>query len=99
LALFVGSSKPIFGSVEMDLMLSAKEVASLFADPIWAAKFPPLLTVDQAAELLQVPKQTVYAWSSQGLLDSCKSRAGKHLRLLRDRLIQSLSEGKLHGDK
>ena len=77
--------------------LSAAQAAALFADPAWAGKYPPLLSVGQAAELLQVPKQTVYAWSSQGLLDGCKARAGKHLRLFRDRLLQTLSEGKLYG--
>jgi excisionase family DNA binding protein len=81
----------------MDAKLTPNQAAAIFADPLWAAKFPPILNVDQAAELLQVPRQTIYAWSSQGLLDDCKTRAGKHLRLLRDRLIQALSEGKLHG--
>lgn len=78
--------------------LTILEAKALFAASPWEAKFPPLLTVDQAAALLQVPKQTVYAWSSQGRLDGCKTRAGKHLRFLRDRLVQTLSEGKLHGN-
>ena len=77
--------------------LTAAQAAALFDDPAWAAKYPPLLNIDQAAELLQVPKATIYSWSSQGLLGGCKTRAGKHLRLLRDRLLQLLSEGKLHG--
>jgi excisionase family DNA binding protein len=64
------------------------ECAALFAVGDWATKFPPILTVDQAAELLQVPKKTVYDWSSRGLLRSCSKRVGKHLRILRDRLIQ-----------
>ena len=67
--------------------LTAKELAGLFADPIWAARFPPILTPDQAAELLGVSKQTLYSWSSCGLLDPCKARVGKHLRLARDRLV------------
>ncbi len=79
--------------------LTPAQAAALFADPVWAAKYPPLLNPDQAADLLQVPKQTIYAWSSQGLLDGCKARAGKHLRLLRDCLMVSLYEGKLHGGK
>lgn len=67
--------------------LTAKELAATFADPVWAARFPPILTPSQAAELLQVPKQTIYDWSSRGLLANCKTRIGKHLRLARDRLV------------
>jgi len=73
------------------------DAAACFDDPHWAARYPPILNVDQAAALLQIPKATVYAWSSQGRLDRCKARAGKHLRLHRDRLVQHLFEGKFHG--
>jgi excisionase family DNA binding protein len=68
--------------------LSAKEAAAMFSDPQWAERFPPLLTLNQAADLLQVPKQTLYDWSSRGLLAGCKVKVGKHLRLHRDRLVQ-----------
>lgn len=44
--------------------LTAREVDGFFSDPAWAAQFPPVLTVDQAADRAQIPKQTVYAWSS-----------------------------------
>jgi excisionase family DNA binding protein len=74
---------------------TAKELAAWFADPHWAARFPPLLTPGQAAELLQVPKQTIYDWSSRGILDACKARVGKHLRLVRDRLLDQLLNRKL----
>ena len=46
-----------------------------------------MLSVDQAARLLQVPKATIYDWSSRGLLRGCGRRAGKHLRIFRDRLL------------
>ena len=78
--------------------LTAKDVAAMFADPAEAAKFPPLLTVDEAAQLVQVPKQTVYAWSSQGLLKGCSRKAGKHLRILRDKFILKIFNEGLHGD-
>ena len=78
--------------------LTLKEAAALFTDPVWAATYPPLLNVKLAADLLKVPRNTIYAWSSQGLLDDCKARAGKRLVLFRDRLIVTLSEGKLHGN-
>jgi hypothetical protein len=50
---------------------TAKELAALFVDPELANRFPPILSPDQAAELLQVPKNTIYDWSSRGLLDGC----------------------------
>ena len=76
------------------LRLSSHEVAATFGDDVWAVKFPPILSVDQAAELLQVPKATVYAWKSQGLLKGCCRRIGKHLRFFRDRLVlKLLNEG------
>ena len=78
--------------------LTAKDVAAMFADPAWAAKFPPLLTVDEAAQLARVPKQTVYAWSSQGLLKGCSRKAGKHLRILRDKFMLKLFNEGLHGN-
>jgi excisionase family DNA binding protein len=78
-------------------LLSAKELAMLFSDPLWASRFPPILTSDQAAELLQIPKQTLYDWSSRGLLTGCKARVGKHLRLIRDRLIQKFFVEETHG--
>ncbi len=97
---------PVADLIEVDMAikddgceLTPKEVAAMFSDPIWSAKFPPLLTVDEAAVLARVPKQTVYAWSSQGLLKGCSHKVGKHLRVLRDKFIQKLfSEGGLHGD-
>lgn len=68
-------------------LLTAKDLAQTFADPAWAMKFPPFLTVDQAAELLQVPKGTIYDWSSRGLLVGCARKVGKHLRIYRDKFL------------
>jgi excisionase family DNA binding protein len=72
---------------EGPMKLTAQEVAAMFADPQWAAKFPPVLTIDQAAELLQVPKLTIYDWRSRGLLDACSRKVGKHVPLFRDKLV------------
>jgi excisionase family DNA binding protein len=72
---------------DKSLVLSAKEAAETFSDPTLTAKYPPILTVDQAAEMLQVRKQTIYNWSSRGCLKGCSRRIGKHLRILRDKLI------------
>jgi hypothetical protein len=84
---------------DSDCAMTAKDVAALFAEPIWAAKYPPILTAQQAADLAQVPLATLYAWSSQGLLRSCAQRAGKHLRIIRDAFVRKLfSDEGLHGD-
>lgn len=73
-----------------DCHLTPKEIAAAFADPVWAQRFPPILNIDQAAELSQIPKQTLYAWRSQGRLAGCSRKVGKHLRFFRDRFIQTL---------
>ncbi len=79
-------------------LLTAKDLAAMFADPAEAAKYPPLLTVDEAAQLARVPKQTVYGWSSQGLLKGCSRKVGKRLLILRDKfMVQIINKG-LHGN-
>ena len=81
------------------LRLTKAEVDAAFAHGVWAVKFPPILSVDQAAELLQVPKATVYAWRSQGLLKGCCRRVGKYLRFFRDRLVLKLMNEGLYSDE
>lgn len=76
------------------LKLTDKEIASAFADPLYAQRFPPVLSIQQAADLLQVPVDTMYQWRSRGLLGSCCRKIGKHLRFYRDRLIKkAFNEG------
>jgi excisionase family DNA binding protein len=76
------------------LRLSAEEIHRVFSDPKWAEAYPPILTVDQAASLLGVPKATIYDWSSRGRFSGCARRLGKHLRFFRDRLLlQVFNEG------
>lgn len=65
-------------------------------DPNLASRFPPVLTTDQAAELLQVPKATLYDWSSRGLLKGCARKVGKHLRFFRDRLLLKIFNEGIH---
>lgn len=84
---------------KIDREITAKEVAALFSDPHWGERFPPLLTLDQAGEMLKISKQTIYDWSSRGRLDGCKMKVGKHLRLLRDRLIQNFFNEGHHGKR
>ena len=69
------------------LKITQEEVTRTFSDSEWEAKFPPIMSVAQAAELLQVPKGTIYQWHSQDRLRGCVQRVGKHLRFFRDRLV------------
>ena len=79
---------------DTDLKLTDKEIASAFADPVCAERFPPVMNIQQAAELLQVPVQTLYQWRHRELLGSCCRKIGKHLRFYRDRLLkQVFNEG------
>ena len=55
---------------------------------------PTVLTVDQAAVALSVPKKTIYEWSSQGRLVACSRRRGKRLLILRDKFFQEIFDGK-----
>ena len=66
----------------------------MFDDPQWSTKFPPILTPEQAADLLSVPLATIYDWSSRGLLGDSKLKAGRHLRIKRDRLIEHFQREK-----
>ncbi len=54
-----------------DLKLTKAELVSAFSDPHWAGLYPPVLSVAQAARLLQVSKATFYDWSSRGRLRGC----------------------------
>jgi hypothetical protein len=73
---------------DVNAKLKPSEVAAAFADPNWAREYPPVLSVKQASALLQVPIDTIYDWSSRGLLRGCSRRVGKYLRFFRDRLIE-----------
>ena len=77
------------------LNLTAREIAAAFADPHWAARYPPILSVEQVAAMLQVPKQTVYDWSSRGQLKGCSRKIGKYLRFFRDRLLTHFFNGQV----
>ena len=85
-------------ATDASLKLTDREVAAPFADSTTAERFPPVMTVDQAAELLQVPKQTIYGWRSQGLLRECSRKLGRHVRFYRDRLIKQVFNHGIHTD-
>jgi len=80
--------------MDASMKLTSTEIDAAFADPHWAAKFPPIMTIQQAAELLQIPVATLYDWRSRGVLTGSCRKVGKHLRFFRNRLVQRvMNEG------
>jgi excisionase family DNA binding protein len=80
------------------LGLTDKEISLSFLAPLWAERFPPILSVEQAGELLQIPVATIYEWRSRGLLGGCSHRLGKYVRFYRDRLIKQVFNEGIHHD-
>jgi len=72
------------------LDLKPNEISTAFDMGDWAKRFPPVLSIPQVSELLQIPVATIYDWSSRGLLRGCSRKVGKHLRFWRDRVIHEL---------
>ena len=56
----------------------------------YSQKYPPLILINQAAEIAQVPVGTIYDWSSRGLLDGFKTKRGRRVRLNRDAFLRFL---------
>jgi hypothetical protein len=73
---------------ETSLKLTDAEISAAFRDPQWCDRFPPVLTIEQAGDLLQMPVATLRDWRSRGLLKSCCRRTGKRVRFYRDRLLK-----------
>ncbi len=77
-------------ATRQSIRLSRDEIQQAFKAPMWSKKYPPILSVEQASELLQVPKHTIYQWSSEDRLRGCAKKAGKRLLFFRDRLIEKI---------
>jgi hypothetical protein len=73
---------------DTNLNLSDLEIAQFFADPAMAARFPPVLTLEEAGDLLRTPVGTLRDWRSRGLLDGCARKLGREVRFIRDRLLK-----------
>jgi hypothetical protein len=81
---------------DRSLKLSDAEIAAAFADPDSASRYPPIMTIEQAADLLQYPTETLRNWRSRGMLSGCSRRGGKRVRFFRDRLIKLFFNNGLH---
>ena len=77
-------------ALDESIRLGDRELAEMFAGNIEAERFPPILTLSQAAELLQIPVGTLRDWRSRGLMPGCSRKVGKHVRYFRDRLVKHL---------
>ena len=73
--------------------LSADELTTNFTSGPWAEKYPPILTIAQAADMLQVPVGTLRFWRTTGKLNGCSRRYGRVLRFYRDRLVRWFFRG------
>jgi len=74
-------------------VLTTEEISRSFQDD-WGGRFPPILNRDQACELLQIAPSTLYEWKSKGRLSGCYRKRGKHLFFWRDKLINTIFNGK-----
>jgi hypothetical protein len=75
---------------DQDLCLTDREIAAFFADPAVAAKYGPILKLEEAADLLRVPVGTLRDWRSRRLLPGCTRKLGREVRFLRNRLIKQV---------
>ncbi len=58
-----------------------------------ADKFPPILSLDDLATLLNVSRKTLDGWKSKGRLEGTYRKRGKRVFVLRDRAIKQLLDG------
>ena len=72
--------------------LGPEELRGLFTGPM-GDKFPPILSPEQFADLLNVSRSTVYHWIARGRFRGACRRRGKHRRILRDRALQTFFFG------
>lgn len=69
-------------------LIQTEEIASAFVVAGWGDRFPPVLTIQQSAQLFQVSPRTFKHWLAQGYFKGATTRIGKHRRIWRDRAIQ-----------
>jgi len=72
--------------------LSSIEIAQAFAEG-QGAQFPPILTVEQLADLLQISTKTLYEWIAKDRLAGAFRKRGKHILVWRDRVIDIVFNG------
>jgi hypothetical protein len=58
-----------------------------------AKNFPPLIQVEEAAQIARVPPATIHAWSSAGRMDAFKIRSGRRILFYRDTFVRFVLDG------
>jgi excisionase family DNA binding protein len=69
------------------MKMSSSEISAAFGH------LPTVISVQEAADALKIPKKTVYEWSSQGRLVACARKRGKRLLILRDKFFSEVFNG------
>lgn len=86
-------SKPTGRSVSThNRKLSKDEIQQAFAGAD-GARFGPILTPAQLAELTQLSVKTIYEWIARGRFDGTFNKRGKHVLIWRDRAVDRLFNG------
>ncbi len=57
-----------------------KNIAAPFSSEQWGEQFTHILKLEQASELLSVPRDTIYGWRSRSSLGSRGGKAGNRFR-------------------
>lgn len=55
--------------------------------------YPPLIDVEQAAEIAHAPKATIHGWSSAGHMDGFKVKKGRRVLFGRDEFVSFVLSG------
>ena len=72
-----------------DAAISLDEVRQAYSGA-WGDRYPPILSVQQFAELLGASPHTIRDWHRAGRFGSAARKVGKHIRIFRDRAIVEL---------
>jgi predicted site-specific integrase-resolvase len=74
--------------------LSNSEIRECLSSEPWCGRFPPILTIEQTAELLQVSPAAIRKWHRCGELRCCAAKKGRDIRFFRDRVIKWFFDSK-----
>jgi len=81
--------------IENSIKFSNAEIAAILRERNEAERFPPIFTLGQVVELLQIPQETIGAWRSRERLNGCCCKVDDHLRLNRNHPIQIVFDEEL----
>ena len=76
------------------VQLTQADVAAAFQG-VWGDRFPPVLTVEQAALLLQVSRWAIYRMVCEGRLDGTFTKVAGKLRFNREVLYRRVAKGNI----